>query len=269
LQGREFSREEVETAGAAPVVIVNQTLAARSWPGKDPIGQVLQTPGISAGSNWRSATVIGVIPDLAWDILDQRGTALVCEPPAGHFLSAWNLHVRVAKGVSAAKLMTACSEALGGLGDRIPLPQVRTLKYMQRTSPKILLMEVGGGLFAVLGSVAILLSCLGIYGLKAYEVTRRTREIGIRIALGATSGNVLGIILREGVGLALWGLGLGLPLSLAAGWVATRFLYQTQPYDALVFATMPLLLLGVVLLACWAPARRAAKLDPMVALRCE
>jgi putative ABC transport system permease protein len=132
-----------------------------------------------------------------------------------------------------------------------------------------MLMEVGGLLFSLFGAVAVFLSFLGIYGLKAYEVTRRTREIGIRIALGATAGNVLNMILRGSAGLAIWGIGLGLILSLAVGHLASRFLYRVLPFDPLTFCLIPMAVLGVVLFACFIPARRAAKVDPMEALRYE
>jgi ABC-type antimicrobial peptide transport system permease subunit len=115
----------------------------------------------------------------------------------------------------------------------------------------------------------VFLSFLGVYGLKAYEVTRRTREIGIRMALGATAGNVLKMILRGSASLALWGMGFGFLLSLAVGRLASRFLYRVLPFDPLIFGVIPMLLLGVVLLACLIPARRAAKVDPMEALRYE
>ncbi len=267
LRGREFNRAEVETTNAPPSVIINQKLAAQSWPGQDPIGQTLQ---VSSGPAWRSATVVGVGANVDWNLFDLQQPAEYYEPPAGHFAAAlWNLHVRVAPGASTDRLMAACREALSPFDARIPVPQIRTLTAMQRTSPQVLLMELGGGLFGVFGMVAIFLSFLGVYGLKAYEVTRRTREIGIRMALGATAGEVLGMILRESARLALWGIGLGFLLSLAVGRLAGRFLYQIHPFDPLTYGVIPVLLLAVSLFACWLPARRAARTDPMTALRTE
>jgi predicted permease len=268
LRGREFNRDEVESSNAPPCVIVNQKLAGRFWPGKDAIGQTLQMP--TGPATWRGATVIGVAANIDWSLFEEEQPPEFYQPTAGRFMgSSWNLHVRVAQGFSADRLMASCHEALRRFDDRIPVPQIRTLTAMQKTNPQVMLMELGGLLFSLFGAVAVFLSFLGIYGLKAYEVTRRTREIGIRIALGATAGNVLNMILRGSAGLALWGIGFGLLLSLAVGHLASRFLYRVLPFDPLTFCLIPMALLGVVLFACFIPARRAAKVDPMEALRYE
>jgi hypothetical protein len=269
LGGREFIRAEVETTNAASSVIISQKLAKQHWPDADPIGQTIQLVDDPSSGFWRTATVVGVVPDVVWNILEEQPPAELYEPPAGHFLDAWNLHVRLAPGASAVPIMSACSETLSRFDNRIPFPQIHTLKSIQRLNPQIVLMEAGGLLFGVLGVVAVILSCLGVYGLKAYEVSRRTREIGIRMALGASSGKVLGVVLRESAGLALLGLGLGLPLSLTVSLLAHRFLYKLPPADPLILAGVPLLLLSITLVACLIPARRAARVNPMVALRTE
>ncbi len=268
LRGREFNRDEVESSNAPPCVIVNQKLADRFWPGQDAMGQTLQIPTGQATS--RSATVIGVVANVNWTLFETQPPSEFYEPTAGDFAgTVWNLHVRVAQGSSADRLMASCQEALRHFDDRIPVPQIQTLTAMQRTNPQIMLMEVGGLLFSLFGAVAVFLSFLGIYGLKAFEVKRRTREIGIRIALGATAGNVLNMVLRGSAGLALWGIGFGLLLSLAVGHLASRFLYRVPPFDPLTFCLVPIALLGVILFACFIPARHAAKVDPMEALRYE
>ena len=268
LRGREFNRDEVESSNAPPSVIINQKLADQYWPGQDPIGQTLQVPIDQA--TWRAATVIGVVANIDWNLFDRQRPPEFYEATAGRFAGAyWNLHVRVAPGVSADRLIASCHEALSRFDERIPVPQIRTLTAMQRTNPQVLLMELGGLLFGIFGGVAVFLSFLGVYGLKSYEVTRRTREIGIRIALGATVVNVLNMILRGSAGLALWGMGFGLLLSLAVGRLASRFLYRVLPFDPLTFCVIPILLLGVVLFACFIPARRAANVDPVEALRYE
>ncbi len=270
LRGREFNRAETESTAAPAAVIINQKLADQLWPGRDPIGQTLQVPNRTALGAWHAATVVGVVANVDWNLFDQQAPAEVYEPPAGHFSGArWNLHVRVAPGASAVALMAACREALSGLDSRSPTPEIRTLTTMQRTNPQALLMEVGGLLFGVFGAVAAFLSFVGIYGLKAFEVTRRTREIGIRVALGASRGGVTRMVLRESAGLACWGLGLGLLLSVAVSCGTRRFLYQVQPFDPATYLAVPLLLLTVALLAAWLPARRAAAVEPMEALRHE
>jgi ABC-type antimicrobial peptide transport system permease subunit len=129
--------------------------------------------------------------------------------------------------------------------------------------------KVGATLFGAFGAVAMLLSFLGVYGLKAYAVARRTREIGIRMALGATARDVVRMILSEGARIAAAGLLLGLGLAFVVGKMAGRFLYGVPGTDPLTFTLIPVALGVVAMLACWLPARRATRVNPMTALRCE
>lgn len=269
LRGREFEPREVESTNAPPVVIISQKLADRFWPGQDPLGGSLQVPAGGPGGPYKRAEVVGVVPDVAWSLFDKERPAEFYEPLGQRILNIWRLHVRVASTANASTVMAACLKELRQLDSRMPITEARTLVAMQRNTPLVLLARLGGMLFGAFGAVAMGLSFLGVYGLKAYEVARRTREIGIRMALGARGRDVLSMLLRESAWLAVWGLGLGFLLSLAMGRLASRFLYQVPAFDPLTFAVIPVLLLAVVLIACSFPARRATKVDPMVALRHE
>jgi predicted permease len=269
LRGREFERREVESTNAPPVVIISQKLADGFWPGQDPLGRSLQLSAGGPGGPFKRAEVVGVVPDIAWSIFDKERPAEYYEPLGQRFLNIWRLHVRVAPAADTGTVMAACLKELRQLDSRMPITDARTLTAMQRNSPLVVLARLGGMLFGAFGAVAMALSFLGVYGLKAYEVVRRTREIGIRMALGARSRDVLAMLLRESAWLAVWGLGLGLLLSLAMGRLASRFLYQVPAFDPLTFVGVPILLLTAVLIACSIPARRATKVDPMVALRHE
>jgi putative ABC transport system permease protein len=269
LRGREFERREVETTNAPPVVIISQKLADGFWPGQDPLGRSLQLSAGGPGGPFKRAEVVGVVPDIAWSIFDKERPAEFYEPLGQRIFNIWRLHVRVAPAADANTVMAACLKQLRQLDSRMPITDASTLVAMQRNSPLVLLARLGGLLFGAFGAVAMGLSFLGVYGLKAYEVVRRTREIGIRMALGARSRDVWGMLLQESAWLALWGLGLGLLLSLAMGRLASRFLYQVPAFDPLTFVGVPILLLAAVLIACSIPARRATKVDPMVALRHE
>ena len=165
--------------------------------------------------------------------------------------------------------MIAAREELRQLDPRLPLTEVKTLNALHRDGPVVRVARLGSILFGAFGGLAMLLSLLGIYGLKAHAVARRNREIGIRMALGANRRDVVAMILRESVGLAILGLCLGLVLSLALGKLASSFLYQVTTMDPLTFSVVPLVLLAMTLVACFLPARRAAKVDPMEALRYE
>jgi ABC-type antimicrobial peptide transport system permease subunit len=128
---------------------------------------------------------------------------------------------------------------------------------------------MGGRLFAAFGSLALVLAVVGLYGVRAYDVAQNTRQIGIRMALGATRKNVLLMSLREGIILSCLGLGLGLPLALGAGQLISSLLVGVSGMDLATFAVVPALLTVATMFACWIPARRAARTDPMAALRYE
>jgi ABC-type antimicrobial peptide transport system permease subunit len=133
----------------------------------------------------------------------------------------------------------------------------------------LFLPRLGGTLFGVFGITGLLLAAIGLYGIMSYSVTRRTREIGIRIALGAQLGAVERLIVRQGMLLTAIAVGLGLPAALVGAKFSSSFLYGVRPHDLVTFLTVPLLLLGIALLACWIPARRASRIDPQTALRYE
>jgi ABC-type antimicrobial peptide transport system permease subunit len=190
-------------------------------------------------------------------------------PLGQDFPTSLKLHVRVAPGVNPAQLMITAREAVRRLDPQIPLTEVKTLMALHRDGPTVRVARLGSVLFGAFGGLAMLLSLLGIYGLKAYAIARRTREIGIRMALGANRHDVVAMILRESAWLTAMALGLGLVLALAVGKLAGSFLYNVPAMDPLTFSVVPLLLLVATLVACTVPARRAARVDPMEALRYE
>ena len=269
LKGREFERREVETTNAPPVAIISQNLADQLWPGEDPIGRSLQFPSDGPKRAPEVMTVVGVVPAVDWDIFEKTRPAGIYVPLGQKFIDNVKLHVRVAPGVDPANLMLAAGKELRRLNPRIPLVEIKTLRAMHRDGMSVRIVRLGAILFGAFGLLAMFLCCLGVYGLRAYAVACRTREIGIRMAIGASSNAVLGMILGESAWLSALGLGLGFLLAGGLGRVAGQFLYQVPGLDPVTFAVIPPLLLVVVLFACWLPARRASKVDPMVALRYE
>ena len=139
----------------------------------------------------------------------------------------------------------------------------------QQKDGSLALQRMAATLLSGFGSLALLLAALGIYGVLAYSVSRRTREIGVRMALGAQLADVLGLVLRQGLGLVTIGVVVGLAGAFAVTRLLRNFLYEVQPLDPFTFISVVVVLAAVALLACWLPARRAAKIDPMEALRCE
>jgi predicted permease len=268
-RGREFTRAEAESTNAPAVAIVSQLLADTLWPGEDALGQQLQFPRSNSESSERSMEVIGVVPHLKKSLMEKRNDPFLYLPYGQDYRPDILLHVRVAPGVDPAPLMDQTRAELRRLDPRLPVTALNTLRANHEKGSSMGLLRIGERVFGTFGVIALLLAMVGIYGVKAYSVARRTREIGIRIALGAKANDVLNLILREGVRLTAVGLGVGLLLALAAGKLASGFLYDVPPLDPIAFTVAPLLLSLAALIACWLPARRAAKVDPMVALRHE
>ena len=264
-RGREFDRLETHGTSVSRVAIISQSIAHQLWPEQDPLGRSIQFE--DSGSE--VMTVVGVVPDLLWQVFDNRARPQIYVPLGQDFPAALNLHVRLAPGVEAANVMKAAREELGRLDPEIPITEVKTLAGLHRDGPSWRVAHLGSVLFGAFGGLALLLSLLGIYALKAYSIARRTREIGIRMALGADRREVVTMILRESAWLGMLGLGLGWLLALAVGKLAGTFLFHVSTTDPFTFSLIPLLLLLTALLACFVPARRAAALDPIKALRYE
>ncbi|HYL76405.1 MAG TPA: FtsX-like permease family protein [Bryobacteraceae bacterium] len=182
-----------------------------------------------------------------------------------------NIHLRAGMTGpdSEARLLDAVRKEIRAVDSRLPVLALKTLRGHLDGSFDLWSVRIGARMFSLFGGVALLLAMIGLYGVRAYTVARRTREIGIRMALGARSSDALRMVLREGLVVTSIGLGAGLLLSSGLGKLLASFLYQVRAVDPVVFSVAPLLLAAISLLACYLPARRAARVDPMVALRYE
>ena len=269
LRGREFTRTEVESTNAPRVAIINQLLADELWPGEDPLGRRLQFTRSRPDTADTSMEVIGIVPQLKSSLMGKRPDAFLYRPYGQSYQATMLLHVRVAPGMAAVPLMRQTREELRRLDPLLPVAALKTLRASHENGVSLAALRMGARIFGTFGLVALLLAVVGIYGVKAYSVARRTREIGIRMALGASTSDVLRLILREGALLTAIGLGLGFMLAVAVGKLANGFLYDIAIIDPVAFTVAPTLLALSALLACWLPARRAAKVDPMTALRSE
>jgi len=182
-----------------------------------------------------------------------------------------HIHLRVAAwGREAqARMLETVRTEIRAVDAGLPVLELKTLRDQLDQSLDLWLVETGARILGTFGTIALLLAVIGLYGVRVYTVARRTREIGIRMALGASSADTQRMILREGFMVTAIGLGFGLLMALALGRVLTRFLYDVRPVDMTVLSIAMLLLTMVSLLACYLPARKAARVDPMVALRYE
>ena len=263
LSGRFFTVSDNEKAPL--VCIVDEAMAKKYWPGQNPIGKHLTTEGEQPGKPTKWMTVVGVIRTIKNYGADQPvlvETIIADEQSPG---SGGNILVRSA--VNPAQLVPALRAAVQSVDPDLPLYNVRRLETVvdENVAPRRLSVSLLGG-FAAL---ALLLAAMGIYGVMAFAVASRTHEIGIRMALGADSQSVMRLVLGQGVRLALIGVAIGIAAALALTRVMASLLFQVRATDPVTYIGVALLLTVVALAACYIPARRAMKVDPIVALRHE
>ncbi|MGH9837154.1 MAG: ABC transporter permease [Blastocatellia bacterium] len=275
-EGRPFAAADQEHSH--PVAIINETLQRRFFPHEDPIGKTitLGAPESLLDAEARRPenlpprrVIVGVVADVKGGSLNQPTAPLVYAPLTQHRREGWSnaLMLAVQTATAPASFTATVSAEVRALDAEQPVTQVKTVdELFSRLLSEARFNLLLSGLFAAL---ALTLAAVGIYGVTAYAVEQRTHEIGIRMALGAPARHVLGMILKQGMTLALAGAGVGLLAALALMRLLKTLLFGVQASDPLTFAAVALLLVGVALLACWIPARRATKVDPMIALRCE
>jgi putative ABC transport system permease protein len=270
VRGREFTRAEEESPDAPRVVVIDQALARQLFHEDDPLGQMIRFLPRADQSHDIDTTpmqVVGIAAPIR-DILFQREAPPTIYIPSGrNYRALMNLHVRGADGVSAASLLPAIRQALRDADPRLPVLQTTTLQAFHDESIALWAVRSGGRMFLLFGLIALGLAVVGLYGVKSYLVSRRTREIGIRVALGARPADVLGMVLKEGAVVAGVGVAIGLPLAALLGMALSSLLYEVKPLDPVVFTTAPAVLAAAAMVATWLPARRATRVTPLTALR--
>jgi putative ABC transport system permease protein len=261
LRGRAFT--EADDAGSPAVMVVSQTMASELWPGENPLGKRLGL-SLQHGGPW--VTVVGVSGDI-------RQRNLASEPswdlylPYAQSASGSGLFVAVRTTGNPRHLAGALREAVWGLDADVPVPELTTMEA--RRSATLRLPRFRVILLTAFAAVALLLASAGIYGTLMYTVGRRTSELGIRMALGAESGDVIRLVLRQGLWPVIVGVGAGLVGSLWTARLLESVLFQVSSNDPLTLAVVAGGIMGVSLVACYVPARRASRIEPQVALRTE
>ncbi|MGH9902805.1 MAG: FtsX-like permease family protein, partial [Pyrinomonadaceae bacterium] len=265
MSGRELTERDVKDSPG--VVVINETMARRFWPGEEPVGKSFRMPdeGAKDGGAGRIVEVVGVARDAKYRTLGEDPTPHMYLPFLQSYEAAMTLLVRT-EG-DERRLMGAVRGELLKL-DKDPQGFfARTLE--EHVGVAKAPGRVAAALFGLFGLLALVLAAIGVYGVTAYSVSRRTREIGVRMALGAREGDVMKLVLGRGMLVCLTGVGTGLIAALALTRFLSGLLLGVSTTDPLTFVAVPALLTVVALLACYIPARRATKVDPMVALRYE
>jgi len=260
-RGRAFTEQDRQ--GALGAVIVNESFAKRFWPGQNPLGRRMAMPGPQPVP----LEVVGVVKDGKYRTLGEEPRLFYYLCYLQNYTAHSSMQLLVRTSGDPGPVERAVRREVSALDQNLPVSEVRTLE--QHMGIAMLPARLGATLLGLFGVLALLLAAVGIYGVLAHGVAQRTREIGIRMALGARRGDVLRLVLGQAMGLTGLGIAIGLALALASTRLLAGFLYGIHPTDSIAFGGITLLLGGVALLASYIPARRAIRVEPIVALRYE
>jgi putative ABC transport system permease protein len=269
LSGRDFSDAELLPGSAERVAIIDDALAQRLGVGTNAVGQLIQFLDEEASDAKQPLRVIGVVPTINHSLGNAHPFPHVYVPLGQRYESAMTLHVRTNGTEAARAMLGTIGRVIRDVDPRAPVVRLTTWREHLDAGIEVLMFRTGARVFSAFGIIALLLAIIGVYGVKSYVVSRRTREFGIRIATGAQPRALLWQVLREGGRTTTIGIGIGLLLALGAGQLLQGMLYGVRSIEPLVLAGAPLILFAASLLASLVPAVRATRVDPTVALRSE
>jgi predicted permease len=290
VRGRAFSEAEATQPGPK-VAIIDEALAKKLWPDGDALGQRLQyaaanAPSAQAGGGAHAGRsgdlneketqddtieIVGIVPASRHALFEKTPGGGIYLPFARGFQSDISFFVRFhsLSPENEANTANLIRRTVQDVDPSLPILSLRTFAQHLESNVDLWVVRAGAALFSIFGGLALGLAVVGLYGVKAYSVARRTREIGIRMALGAQAGAVLRMIMREGSIMVITGVAIGLLLAMATGKIVSRILYEVGPLDPIAFTVAPLVLAAAALVATWLPARRATQVNPIQALRTE
>ena len=271
LRGRDFTQAECENKDTRRIAIIDEEMAKKLFPNEDAIGQHVRYTIPPRDGSPNDMEVVGVVGTHRHDVQNDTVLTRLFVPLAQGYSGNVFLHLRLntQDRHAVAGMIPTMRQTLRNIDPDLPILSIAPFVDLTERSVGLWIVRLGATLFGAFGGIALLLAVVGVYGVKAYAVACRTREIGIRMALGAHRGDVFALIMRQGALQTALAVSVGLLLALAAGRVLSQILYQVSPADpfALFFSSM--ILAAAALLACFLPARRATRVNPMVALRTE
>jgi predicted permease len=281
-RGRAFTAAEAASGSKSHVAILDKLAASKLWPDGDAVGKHIRVDtgdpggghvGMSvdddAPKQVRDLEVVGVVANVKERIIGGGDEPHLYIPWGQQYQSDLQIHLKLAAGGPDAekRMLETVRSEIRAVDERLPLLLLKTMRGNVESSIDIWIVRTGAQVLEIFGGVALLLAMIGLYAVNAYTVARRTREIGIRMALGASAAAALKMVLREGLRITAVGVGVGLLLAIGLGQVLAGLLYDVRGFDPVVLALAPLVLAVVALGACYPPARKASQVDPMIALR--
>lgn len=273
-KGREFTAAEEDAPDAPRVAIIDEVLAKELFESEDPIGQTIRfkvREGEAYARDTEPFQIVGVSPGMREELIDGRPSPHIYVPYGRYFRPGMNLHVKSANTdprVTDALLETIRQE-LRSVDARLPILELTTFRRFHDQGLELWGLRTGGRMMMIFGLLALGLAVAGVYGVKSYLVSRRTREIGIRMAIGARPEDVVRMVMRESLGLTIAGLAVGLPIALVMGKLLGSVIIGMSPYDPAVFSSALLALAAASMIASYIPARRATHVNPLSALRAD
>ena len=261
LEGRLLT--DADGADAPPAAVVSESLARRYFPGENPLGAHIKVGGMDSPRPWM--TIVGVVNDVHYSWINKENVPTIYGP----FRQAAPYYTTILLRIPGdpSQLISAARAQLVAVDPELPPFNIKPMNRVITES--IIGIAYVAAMMAVLGSIALVLASVGIFGVMSYSVSERVHEIGVRMSLGAQTADIVRMVLRSGMLLTILGLGIGLPMAFALARALSSVLFGVEATDPFSFVGLPLLLAGVAALASYLPARRAARVDPLVALRYE
>jgi predicted permease len=261
LRGRKFS--DADSEKAPPVAIINETMAKKYWPNEDALGKHFG----SKGPNGPFMQVVGIVQDAKYQNLTEDPHAFYYVPFEQSYNSLRTIQVRTS--LPPQSLALQIESIIRQVVPDVPITEVKTMNEALQGANGFFLFRFGAQLTATMGLLGLILAVVGIYSVVSYAAAQRTQEIGIRVAMGASPREIFKMVLRQGLGVVGIGLAVGLLVAFAGTRVMSNLIVGIKPTDPLTFTVVVCLLTAIALFACWIPARRATRIDPLVALRYE
>lgn len=267
LQGREFTAAEDATVGGTTPVIVDVTLAERLFANENPVGQLLQYSADFAAADSKPMLIVGLAPAVKHGLFTNSPAAHIYVPSGAADTSRMFVYARAATPQTGDAIVKSVREQLRAVDANLPVTFVKSFRAQHESSPKIWVLRAAASMFLALGLAGTFVAVIGLYGVRSYLVSRRVREFGVRMAIGASPADVLSLVLRESLAIIAVGLTIGLGLAMLLGWGLRAAIYQISPIDPVALGTATAILAVAALAASLIPARRAARVVPMAALR--